>query len=51
MRTGCPQNIKDVTSNVMLFVFQHKALLSASAADDITPFIIFAIIDIGPFIV
>ena len=47
---GCP-NSSQVTRNGSNCLLFNNAPISASAADYITPFIIFAIIDIGPFII
>ena len=48
---GCPNSSHVTLSGNNCLAFIYKAPISASAADDITPFIIFAIIDIGPLII
>ena len=47
---GCPNYSHVTGSGSSCLAFIYKAPISASPADDITLFIFFAIIDIGPFI-
>ena len=48
---GCHNSSHVTRSGSNCRAFIYKALISASAADDITPLIIFAIIDMGPLII
>ena len=48
---GCPSSSHVTRSGSIARAFIYNAAISALAADDITPFIIFAIIDIGPLMI
>ena len=48
---GCPKSLHVTLSGSNFLAFMYNAPISASVAEDITLFIIFAIIDIGPFII